>query len=387
MIDLSTLLVLLLVADLILAAALVIGAGGRLRHGMSFWTASLAARALAVGLLAGMPSPHSGAPALAAGFLAACITLQAAALLALDRRRLPWGVHVAVLGGMAIPVQLLADDPGAALHFCALALGVLLALLATIAAQVGPPTTARTRGVLVGAFGLGAATCVARAIGGQFIVDPMQPLLAPTMLQSLGLVALYTVGLLGTFGFIALHKERSDAEARRLATVDPLTGAWNRAAFHEVAERELARARRAGQPLSIIMVDIDHFRAVNERHGHRVGDAVLQGFADRIRAALRKEDMLVRFGGEEFLVLLPEVAGPGAVVVAGRIRKTVAAEPIVAGEVEVAVTASLGVAARLDEGPESIDSLIARADSALAMAKDRGRDRVVALSLGRSIAA
>ena len=114
---------------------------------------------------------------------------------------------------------------------------------------------------------------------------------------------------------------------------------------------------------------------------------MLQRLAEVVRSALRKEDMLVRYGGEEFLVMLPEVPGPGAVVVAGRIRRYVANEPIEVAGHKFAVTVSLGVAARLDEGPESIDTLLARADSALALAKERGRNRVVALSLGRSIAA
>jgi diguanylate cyclase (GGDEF)-like protein len=97
--------------------------------------------------------------------------------------------------------------------------------------------------------------------------------------------------------------------------------------------------------------------------------------------------MLVRYGGEEFVVLLPEVPGPGAVVVAGRIRRAVAGEPVEAAGTTFPLTVSLGVAARLDEGPESIDELLERAGSALELAKERGRNRVVALSLGRSIAA
>jgi len=135
------------------------------------------------------------------------------------------------------------------------------------------------------------------------------------------------------------------------------------------------------------MLDIDHFRAVNEQHGHRAGDQVLQRIGEILRASLRKEDMLVRFGGEEFLVWLPDVPGPGAVVVAGRVRKSVAAEEIEVGGQKIALTVSAGVAARLDEGPESVDRLVARAEEALMLAKRRGRNRVVALSLGRSIAA
>ena len=184
-----------------------------------------------------------------------------------------------------------------------------------------------------------------------------------------------------------LQGERADREAMRLATMDPLTGAYNRSTFHEIAEREISRARRAGQPLSMIMVDIDHLRPVNESYGHHAGDQLLQAVAGLIRSALRQEDMLVRYGGEEFLVMLPEVPGPGAVVVAGRIRKAVEAEPLLIDGKSVPATVSVGVSARLDEGPESIETLLARAEQALALAKQRGRNRVVALSLGRSIAA
>jgi diguanylate cyclase (GGDEF)-like protein len=197
----------------------------------------------------------------------------------------------------------------------------------------------------------------------------------------------YVSMLAASCGFMLMNMERADAAAERLASLDPLTGAYNRRTFHETAERTLALARRTGQPLSIIMVDIDHFRGINEKHGHRTGDEVLRVLAEVIRSQLRKEDLLVRFGGEEFCVMLPQVPGPGAVVVAGRIRKAICADPIRIDGREIPVTVSAGVAARLDEGPESIDDLLHRADQALSLAKNRGRNRVVALSLGRSVAA
>jgi diguanylate cyclase (GGDEF)-like protein len=226
-----------------------------------------------------------------------------------------------------------------------------------------------------------------RGLGATFAPDPMAGFHAPTGFAAATFLTCFAAALAATLGFLLLHKERAEAEVLRLATMDALTGAYNRRTFHEAAERELSRARRAGTPLSMILLDIDHFRAVNEKYGHAVGDEVLARFADILRSALRKEDMLVRFGGEEFLVLLPDVPGPGAVVVAGRIRRAVAATEIEAAGHRFALTASLGVAARLDEGPESVDGLLARAGSALALAKERGRNRVVALSLGRSIAA
>ena len=184
-----------------------------------------------------------------------------------------------------------------------------------------------------------------------------------------------------------LARDGNNPERLRLATMDPLTGAYNRHSFHEIAERELSRARRAEQPLSIILLDVDHFRTINETYGNRAGDEVLRQIADLVSPTLRKEDMLVRYGGEQLLVMLPEVPGPGAVVVAGRIRKAVEAEALKVGGQELSATVSVGVSARLDEGPESIEGLLARAEEALAIAKKRGRNRVVALSLGRSLAA
>lgn len=387
MIDILTLLVLLATADVILAAALALGVGGRAMDGLVAWTASLAARALGFGVLASGAAAQSGAVAIACGLVALSMTLQGSAILAFNRRSLPGWVHSAVVAAVAVPMQLLAGDVGTAMVFGGSVFGALMGTLAALAGQLESPGSGRARGMLVGAYLLGAGTLFVRALAAAVSADPAQALHSPAGTQSLALMLLYAVALVSTFGFLALQRGRSDAEALRLATMDPLTGTYNRRTFLEIAERELARARRANQPLSLIMVDIDHFRQVNERYGERMGDDVLLRFADVLRTALRKEDMLVRFGGDEFIVLLPEVPGPGAVVVAGRIRRFIGEDDFRVGGQSIAVTASLGVAARLDEGPESMDTLIGRAQSALALAKERGRNRVVALNLGRSIAA
>jgi diguanylate cyclase (GGDEF)-like protein len=328
-----------------------------------------------------------GALPVAAGLLALSITLQAHAFIAFERRCLPAWVHTAVITGLVVPFALLSADPASAILFGGLVYGTLLAGIAAVAWQVRPPATFRSRGILAACFAVAAVAFYARGIAAAVAADPLLAFSVPGGFAAATFLAAAAAALVSSFGFLLLHKERADAEALRLATMDPLTATYNRRTFHEIAERELARARRAGQPLSIIMVDIDHFRPINEKHGQPVGDEVLQRVADVVRSALRKEDMLVRFGGEEFLVLLPEVAGPGAVVVGGRIRKAVAATEIAVGNHRFPITVSAGVSARLDEGPESIDSLIARAEEALALAKRRGRNRVVALSLGRSIAA
>ena len=389
MVDLRTLLLLVAVADVMVAVVLWLGAGRRMRHGMAWWIASLLARSAAIAVLVAGLQSQASAIAVAAAVLAASMTLQASALLACDGRHFPAWVHIAVMAGAAVPFALLGGDAAGAVLFGGMVFGTLLVVLAAIALQIHAPASGRghARSILVASFAVGAVAFYVRGVAVMLVADPMHAFVSPGSFQSALFVAAAAAVILSSFAFLLLHKERAEGEALRMATMDPLTGAYNRRTFHEIAERELSRIRRAGQPLSIIIVDIDHFRPVNEKYGNRVGDEVLQKIADIVRSALRKEDMLVRYGGEEFLVLLPDVPGPGAVVVAGRIRKSVEAEPIIAGAHALPVTVSIGVSARLDEGPESIESLLGRADEALALAKQRGRNRVVALSLGRSIAA
>ena len=389
MIDLRTLLLLVAVADLMVAIVLWMGAGRRLRQGMGAWIASLVARSVAVSILALGAQPQAATFAVAAAILALSTTLQAAALLGYDGRQFPAWVHTAVMTGAAVPFALLGGDAAGAVLFGGMVFGTLLVVLAAIALQVRPTASgrARARAVLVASFAIGAVAFYVRGVAVMLVADPLHAFVSPGSFQSALSVAAAAAAIVASFAFLLLHKERAEGEAVRMATMDPLTGAYNRRTFHEIAERELSRIRRSGQPLSIIIVDIDHFRPVNENYGNRVGDEVLQKIADIVRTALRKEDMLVRYGGEEFLVMLPDVPGPGAVVVAGRIRKSVEAEALDVGGHRLPITVSVGVAARLDEGPESIENLLARADEALALAKQRGRNRVVALSLGRSIAA
>jgi diguanylate cyclase (GGDEF)-like protein len=388
-IDLRTLLILVAAADLMVAAVLWIGAGRRLRLGVGAWIASLLVRALAVSILIARIEPQGAALAVAAALLALSMTLQAGALLSYDGRHLPPWVHSAAMATVAVPLALIGTDAANAILFGGLVFGILLVVLAVIALQLRAPVSGRigTRAILVATFGVGALAFFMRGFHVMISAEALQAFMTPSSFQAAVFVAAAAAAIVSTFGFLQLHKERADGEAVRMATMDPLTGAYNRRTFHEIAERELSRARRAGQPLSIIVLDIDHFRPVNEKYGNRTGDEVLQKIADIVRLALRKEDMLVRYGGEEFMVMLPDVPGPGAVIVAGRIRKSVEAEPLLVGGHSVPVTVSVGVSARLDEGPESMENLLARADEALALAKQRGRNRVVALSLGRSIAA
>lgn len=160
------------------------------------------------------------------------------------------------------------------------------------------------------------------------------------------------------------------ARLSRLSTVDPLTGALNRRGLDE----SFPEVRNGKGPLSVIMVDLDHFKRVNDTHGHAAGDAVLRAVTTRLAEVLRLGDAVVRYGGEEFLLILPEASLEQATRVATRALESLRASPIRAGDLKLSVTASFGVAQRL-EG-EDRDQVIERADAAMYRAKAEGRDRV-----------
>lgn len=166
---------------------------------------------------------------------------------------------------------------------------------------------------------------------------------------------------------------------REQARTDPLTGCLNRRAIMERLAAELARAQRERQPLSVAVLDLDHFKKVNDQYGHAAGDAVLRELTRRLGARLRVSDSFGRIGGEEFLVLWPHANDPQ--VAADRLRVAVAGSPFLVADRELPLTASLGVATTL--GYEPAEAVLARADEALYRAKAAGRDRAELSSLPR----
>ncbi len=160
-----------------------------------------------------------------------------------------------------------------------------------------------------------------------------------------------------------------------VCTVDHLTGAWNRHAMNMKLAEESERTRRSGQFCTLCMMDIDHFKGVNDQHGHKIGDEVLQAFTSIINAALRRCDSLFRYGGEEFLMLLPNTTLGNAAVLLNRIRETLASTPIVTSNgKQIHLTASFGVAQLALQ--EAIEDALEHADHALLAAKAGGRNQV-----------
>jgi two-component system cell cycle response regulator len=165
------------------------------------------------------------------------------------------------------------------------------------------------------------------------------------------------------------------SEARRLAATDSLTGLMNRRAFLEAMERERSRAERHTLPLSVLLLDVDHFKKVNDTYGHDAGDIVLRGIASALHRIARKSDFVARWGGEEFVVALVQTAEAGGRVAAERVRRAIAesAFTLPSGEI-LKVTASVGLASA--SAVVQLDDMIIRADRALYVAKGRGRNRV-----------
>ena len=190
-------------------------------------------------------------------------------------------------------------------------------------------------------------------------------------------ITLLFLVFLGMFNF-SLYNLVLGSLIRRLenlSSTDQLTGLYNRRIVMERLAEEHARFQRSGQTYAVIMMDLDHFKTVNDNHGHAAGDDVLREVAERLRQSVRSTDTLARMGGEEFLLLLPMNDIDGALVHAGRIRKRMAASPVRSGATEIPITLSLGVA-EVFHSDQAPDALVTRADAALYRAKAAGRNRV-----------
>ena len=195
-------------------------------------------------------------------------------------------------------------------------------------------------------------------------------LMEPSLFQTLYIGAYALTVLMLSIGAVLMATDRLRTELEHLATYDSLTQTLNRRALLQRCEDELERAQRYGNGPSILMVDLDNFKAVNDTRGHQHGDAVLVHFAERTRQVLRRADRLGRYGGEEFLVLLPGADAQAALGVAQRIHATLASGHPLDCKVSIGLTSWTGP-------QETLDAMLSRADAALYRAKEEGRNRTV----------
>jgi diguanylate cyclase (GGDEF)-like protein len=177
-------------------------------------------------------------------------------------------------------------------------------------------------------------------------------------------------------GMVAYDNAVLHSQVQRLASTDPLTGLHNRRTFFELSAARFTAALRGDEPTAAIMVDIDHFKRVNDAHGHAVGDDVIKEVAMRLRGVLRHDDLLGRYGGEEFVLLLPGTTAANAAHLAERLRHAVTDTPVPTRTGPLEVTVSVG-ATQVQATDSIVEDALARADAALYRAKQGGRNQVV----------
>ena len=377
--DLRTLMIVMIATSLLLAVSLMVAVGPHFRDGLGKWTGALLLQAAVFGLFAARGVwPDFVSIVLPNALFITCMALQAAAIREFYGKTLPFWWHVLPAFLVGALFVAFIDKFAMRVVLAGVIFGTGMLSLAIMVQRDHREDAGSARLLLLTGYLIGAATMLARAVAA--MVDPgaISGFMVPTPFQGITyLFGLATI-LVTSVGFLLLHKERSEEAAQKLALTDPLTGAFNRRTFLELAEKEIARTRRARGALSLVMLDLDHFKQINDRNGHIAGDIVLKGVVSVVLTCLRKEDLLVRYGGEEFCILLPGVAIDRAAILAERTRSAIEQAHFLFDGRPLRVTVSMGLATLSSDGYEGVNTLVSRADEALYSAKKGGRNRVVA---------
>lgn len=374
--DVSTMLLMTAVASFAMAASMAVVRPER-REGIGLWALGLTLHGAAYVLYALRGQvPGWASIVLANVLLSGCFALTLAAVEQFHGRPLPWGRMVVPMALVALVMQWYVDNFQVRVAVLGAVLPLQLALLLWALWHPHPPEPAR--GALLLTAGA-ALQWVLLGLRGWLVASggtPVGELMQAGGLQSLSFVTAFVVIIVSSLGFILLAKDRSDAANRHHATHDELTGLPNRRVLRTALERDLAHAARTHQPYAVLLLDVDHFKAINDAHGHPVGDQVLRHVADVLRLRVRTQDCAGRYGGEEFLVLAPGTTREGALHLAEALRQGIARTPFHHAGKALAVTVSIGVCALEPAHAGCAEPLIRAADQALYLAKAGGRDRV-----------
>ncbi|MBR9871977.1 MAG: GGDEF domain-containing protein [Gammaproteobacteria bacterium] len=240
-----------------------------------------------------------------------------------------------------------------------------------------PETRSRSVARMLIAMFLTVAAFFIFRVSWSFYDIPPDDFMNAGLLSSLAVLAGEFVVISSSFATIWMASDELQKELSEIARIDPLTGTYNRRAFDEACEIEFSRSLRSDSPFTIIMCDLDHFKKVNDQYGHHIGDQVLRHFADILKDRVRQHDVVARFGGEEFVLLLPNNNTEQGRLVAEQLRAKTAATQIALGrDINLAISASFGVA-QYCIGDSEWSAVLHRADNALYEAKKQGRNRVV----------
>ena len=233
----------------------------------------------------------------------------------------------------------------------------------------------RVTGIAVTGFGLLGLALLLRGVHVLLHPDPADN--AGSLVMAVTMLVVPLAQICIAFGLIMMVSWRYAERLRRLSTLDALTGALNRAGLEIQGKRVGLRALRGGRSLAVIMIDVDYFKVINDTHGHPVGDEVLRHLARLLKIELRPHDLMARFGGEEFVLVLDDINLAAALNVAERLRGRIEAEMVQLNQLSVRYTASMGVVCS-DEHNYDLIRLISAGDAAMYQAKRAGRNRVVA---------
>ncbi|MGE5450346.1 MAG: GGDEF domain-containing protein [Acidobacteriota bacterium] len=374
--DTKTLLFVMWLNATMMSAALWLGVGRSVRSGLRAWNASLLIQMVAWAMfIAGMRPVNKWLIVVSVGLLCGSLSAMYMTVQHFTRRPVSWSYVWGAPIAAAITHAMVFDDFATRVAHINLILCAQMLWLAWRLFQPGRHASGgRWRALAGGSFLLSGLFVLGRAL--LVIVAPER---YPNFdedhwLSVVGLLINNGSLTVGTLGFLLAHRDEAEQELKRMATTDALTGLHNRHWLEERGTDHLSLAQRYGQPLTVMMMDLDYFKRINDTHGHVIGDHVLQAFAQRLREVGRDADLIARYGGEEFCVLLPMSDPSAATELDQRLRQALADE--LPDELGFAVTYSAGIA-QLEPGIQTLSELFARADRALYDAKHAGRNQTV----------
>ena len=378
--DIRTVLLLSMVITLVLGLSLVAAwrsGDDALARAQRLWVRGCAVQPLAwvlLGLRGAIPDVFS--VLLANLLIVASFADFGAALVRLRGARPPWRAVGLLLTAVAVTqAAFIWLRPSLQARVVLISAALLLLSVAAVRAvwrlQAAPRP--RSHWLVALAFGLGALVLAVRIVVEGLLSPGLATPLQGSPMQSLVFVYGAVVPIASTIGFLLIGNDRHIAELQRLVALDPLTGALNRRTLERQADALLQQAQRRGQAYSLLLLDADHFKQVNDAFGHDAGDEVLRAVVAVLRQGLRPADLVGRLGGEEFVVVLPDAGTAAALQRAEQLRAAVAALRFEVAGRRVPLTVSIGLATA---GAESFADLLRRADHAMYAAKHAGRNRV-----------
>ena len=375
--DVPTLLASTMLASLCVSLVMVVGGWGMPREGLQLWAGALALHAagyLFFGLQGRVDEPLL--IVLSNGLLSLSFALLLAAVQRFHGAPRLWPVVLAPPLVLMLLLLSALDNFSLRVVYSSAVFSLQAAAVVTVLFLRRQGAVGRGQWLVMGGLGAEALVMIWRSItglSGQLRIDDLLP---SDTVQTTTLLVTFVVMLVASLGFIFMAKERTDEATRRLAAADGLTGVANRRSIIAALDRDVARAIRTREPLAVMMIDLDHFKQVNDVHGHLAGDSLLRSVVQLVAQRIRSHDIVGRYGGEEFLVVLPDTSLAGVRRLSQDLCAAVAAQPFKFGGKNVKITISIGAfGGRLEPG-DSWDLLIHAADSALYRAKQGGRNRM-----------